>query len=267
MSRDRARDEVKHSHGVTTLSRGHSFSVVLHPEHKEAIRNLPDGGSHSFRDESKKRWVATRDGDQVHFHNPDQGYRHSASMSHLLENVEPSHMIRETALEILREAKEETHFINGRDVGGITTVPKKDISNKSQKAFDVFYNGDHIGHVETHNTTAVQKANSIRKSDTGKMKTKWFYQHKDPKNRTSFNHGSKKDATAELVAKHLQTLQESESTHTRQEAIERQKNPVIRARLEKMTDAEYQDHRAKMARSVQSGATSRSISRMSKRLK
>lgn len=90
--RDNNPDEVKHARlrdgkSVTTLHRGHSFSVVLHPEHKEAINKLEHGDSHHFKDETGTKWKATRDEDRVHFHNASQGYKHSVDAKHLKEET------------------------------------------------------------------------------------------------------------------------------------------------------------------------------------
>lgn len=106
--------------------------------------------------------------------------------------------------EFITEAKEETHFIGGRDVSGITTT-KKETKYPGDKAYDVHYKGEHIGHIETHQTSSVQKKNSVRRVDSGKMRTKWAYRHKDPDSRTHFNYNSKRDATAELVGAHLRS--------------------------------------------------------------
>lgn len=51
---------------------------------------------------------------------------------------------------------------------------------------------------------------------------------------------------------------------TRQQAIADQKNPVIRATLERMTDEQYAEHRAKMERSIQSGAMAKTVKRMAR---
>lgn len=51
-------------------------------------------------------------------------------------------------------------------------------------------------------------------------------------------------------------------TKTRQEAIDAQKNPVIRAALQRMTDEQYQAHRAKMDRDFASGAIAREAARL-----
>lgn len=91
-SRDLNRDSVKHEKiaggkTVTTLSRGHSFSVVLHPEHKEAINKLGHGESHTFKDETGARWKATHNGSSVHFKHQGQGYEHTVDSRHLHEEV------------------------------------------------------------------------------------------------------------------------------------------------------------------------------------
>ena len=85
-SKDTYPDEVSHSNGVTSLARGHSFHIILHPEHKAAIRSLADGQSHTFRDEQKKHWTATKSGSEVHFKGAgrdNENYRHSIEIKHI----------------------------------------------------------------------------------------------------------------------------------------------------------------------------------------
>lgn len=53
---------------------------------------------------------------------------------------------------------------------------------------------------------------------------------------------------------------------TRLEAIARQQNPNIKARLERMTDAEYVSHRAQLDASIGSGAVAASAKRMAAEL-
>lgn len=58
----------KYSWGtMKTIHHGNSFSIPLHPEHHQAISKLKDGESHSFKDETKAKWTATRKGPTVHF--------------------------------------------------------------------------------------------------------------------------------------------------------------------------------------------------------
>lgn len=73
------------------VEHGHSFSIPLHPEHHQAIHKLKDGESHSFTDETKSRWKATREGDKVHFHGASRGndgYKTSVSHESLKEEYQ-----------------------------------------------------------------------------------------------------------------------------------------------------------------------------------
>jgi len=62
---------VKTSHGVKTVKHGKDFSVVLHPEHQEAINKLKDEQEHKFKDETGQHWIARRKGEDVHFQSAD----------------------------------------------------------------------------------------------------------------------------------------------------------------------------------------------------
>lgn len=71
-SKDMNPDTVRHvntKHGiVTSVSRGHSYTAVMHPNHRQSLRSLRDGDSSSFRDEQNNHWHATRSGDHIHLH-------------------------------------------------------------------------------------------------------------------------------------------------------------------------------------------------------
>jgi hypothetical protein len=58
---------------MKTVNHGKSFSIPLHPEHHEPISKLKHGESHSFKDETGRKWKATRDNDTVHFHGGSYG--------------------------------------------------------------------------------------------------------------------------------------------------------------------------------------------------
>lgn len=58
----------KYSWGtMKTVQHGSNFSIPLHPEHHEPISKLEDGKSHSFKDETGAKWLASRNGADVHF--------------------------------------------------------------------------------------------------------------------------------------------------------------------------------------------------------
>jgi hypothetical protein len=58
---------------MKTVNHGKSFSIPLHPEHHEPIAKLKHGESHSFKDETGRKWKATREHDTVHFHGGSYG--------------------------------------------------------------------------------------------------------------------------------------------------------------------------------------------------
>ncbi|NDB58884.1 hypothetical protein EB001_10580 [bacterium] len=58
---------------MKTINHGKSFSIPLHPEHHEPIAKLKHGESHSFKDETGRKWKATREHDTVHFHGGSYG--------------------------------------------------------------------------------------------------------------------------------------------------------------------------------------------------
>lgn len=62
---------VKTSNGVKTINHRNEFSVVLHPEHQEAINKLKDKQEHKFKDETGTRWTASRKGKDIHFNSSD----------------------------------------------------------------------------------------------------------------------------------------------------------------------------------------------------
>ena len=96
------------------VEHGHSFSIPLHPEHHQAIHNLKDGESHSFTDETKSKWKATREGDKVHFHGASRGndsYKTTVKHDDLKEEVQLEELEDGTfydGSDMLGEAKERT---------------------------------------------------------------------------------------------------------------------------------------------------------------
>ena len=83
-------DTQKYDWGTMKVVRhGHDFSIPLHPEHHQAIAKLKHGETHNFKDETNRRWSATRDGDKVHFLS-SQGGTHKTSVPHhtMKEDVE-----------------------------------------------------------------------------------------------------------------------------------------------------------------------------------
>lgn len=83
----------KYSWGtMKTIHHGQDFSIPLHPEHHQAISKLKDNESHSFQDETKAKWTATRKGDTVHFAGK-QGYHTAVPHASLHEDVNEGKMV------------------------------------------------------------------------------------------------------------------------------------------------------------------------------
>lgn len=77
---------------MKTVHHGKSFSIPLHPEHHQPIAKLKHGESHSFKDETGRKWKATREHDTVHFHGGSYGTQ-KTSVPHekLQESLEEKH--------------------------------------------------------------------------------------------------------------------------------------------------------------------------------
>jgi hypothetical protein len=74
---------------MKTVHHGKDFSIPLHPEHHKPIAALKHGESHSFKDETGRKWKATREHDTVHFHGGSYGTQ-KTSVKHdtMKESVE-----------------------------------------------------------------------------------------------------------------------------------------------------------------------------------
>lgn len=72
---------------LVTVSKGNQYKAVLHPEHQDALRKLKDGESHTFTDEQKHKWTATRDGDAINLNS--KAGKLSVSRSDLGSKSEP----------------------------------------------------------------------------------------------------------------------------------------------------------------------------------
>lgn len=119
----------KYSWGtMKTVHHGASFSIPLHPEHHQAIHKLKDGESHSFTDETKSKWKATREGDKVHFHGEgpgNRGYKTTVSHEHMKEEVEieeAKDTVEKDAQGNIKSWKHEGDWVKSKGNG--TTVDK-----------------------------------------------------------------------------------------------------------------------------------------------
>jgi hypothetical protein len=73
---------------MITVHDGIRKSFPLHPEHQEKIKNLKDGGSTTFTDETRRKVKAHREGDTVHLQHADSDKKTSVAYSHFTEEVE-----------------------------------------------------------------------------------------------------------------------------------------------------------------------------------
>ena len=73
---------------MITVHDGIRKSFPLHPEHQEKIKNLKDGGSTTFTDETRRKVKAQREGDTVHLQHADSDKKTSVAHSHFTEEVE-----------------------------------------------------------------------------------------------------------------------------------------------------------------------------------
>ena len=73
---------------MITVHHGSSHSFPLHPEHQEKIKNLKDGESTSFTDETRAKVTAKREGDKVHLSTSGAGRaKTTVAHSHFTEEV------------------------------------------------------------------------------------------------------------------------------------------------------------------------------------
>lgn len=73
---------------MITVHDGIRKSFPLHPEHQEKIKNLKDGGSTTFTDETRRKVKAHREGDTVHLQHADSDKKTSVAHSHFTEEVD-----------------------------------------------------------------------------------------------------------------------------------------------------------------------------------
>ena len=88
-------DKKNYSWGkMITVHHGSSRSFPLHPEHQEKIKNLKDGESTSFTDETRRKVKAHREGDTVHLQHADSNTKTPVAHSHFTEEVEIDEQIK-----------------------------------------------------------------------------------------------------------------------------------------------------------------------------
>ena len=89
-------DKKNYSWGkMMTVRHGSSHSFPLHPEHQEKIKNLKDGESTSFTDETRSKVTAKREGDKVHLSTGGAGHsKTTVAHSHFTEEAEIDEQIK-----------------------------------------------------------------------------------------------------------------------------------------------------------------------------
>jgi hypothetical protein len=81
-------DKKNYSWGkMITVRHGSSHSFPLHPEHQEKIKNLKDGESTAFKDETGSHVTAHREGDKVHLKLRGANQKTTVAHSHFTEEV------------------------------------------------------------------------------------------------------------------------------------------------------------------------------------
>ncbi len=88
-------DKKNYSWGkMITVRHGSSHSFPLHPEHQEKIKNLKDGESTVFKDETGSHVTASREGDKVHLKLRGANQKTTVAHSHFTEEVELGEQIK-----------------------------------------------------------------------------------------------------------------------------------------------------------------------------
>ena len=91
-------DKKNYSWGkMITVRHGSSHSFPLHPEHQEKIKNLKDGESTAFKDETGSHVTAHREGDKVHLKLRGANQKTTVAHSHFTEEVNQLDEIGDTA--------------------------------------------------------------------------------------------------------------------------------------------------------------------------
>lgn len=91
-------DKKNYSWGkMITVRHGSSHSFPLHPEHQEKIKNLKDGESTAFKDETGSHVTAHREGDNVHLKLRGANQKTTVAHSHFTEEVNQLDEIGDTA--------------------------------------------------------------------------------------------------------------------------------------------------------------------------
>lgn len=84
-------DKKNYSWGkMITVRHGSSHSFPLHPEHQEKIKNLKDGESTAFKDETGSHVTASREGDKVHLKLRGVNQKTTVAHSHFTESIDYS---------------------------------------------------------------------------------------------------------------------------------------------------------------------------------
>lgn len=120
---------------MITVRHGSSHSFPLHPEHQEKIKNLKDGESTAFKDETGSHVTASREGDKVHLKLRGANQKTTVAHSHFTESIDYS-----------KEKPNKYVIYKHKDKYGVS----QDIGTG--------YNWDHSYHHGYHDTVDAAKA-------------------------------------------------------------------------------------------------------------
>lgn len=129
-------DKKNYSWGkLITVRHGSSHSFPLHPEHQEKIKNLKDGESTAFRDETGSHVTAHREGDKVHLKLRGANQKTTVAHSHFTEEVNQIDELSKATLKsyvskkanqiIDKDEKSNPYGVNG---GGSSKERNKDFN-------------------------------------------------------------------------------------------------------------------------------------------
>ncbi len=109
-------DKKNYSWGkMMTVRHGSSHSFPLHPEHQEKIKNLKDGESTAFKDETGSHVTAHREGDKVHLKLRGANEKTTVAHSHFTESVQIDELKKSTLASYVKKASTD-QYLKGQAV-------------------------------------------------------------------------------------------------------------------------------------------------------
>ncbi len=110
-------DKKNYSWGkMITIRHGSSHSFPLHPEHQEKIKNLKDGESTSFTDETRRKVTAHRNGDTVHLKHKDSNTVTPVAHNNFSEEVEQIDELSKKTLSSYVKKASTDQYLKGQAV-------------------------------------------------------------------------------------------------------------------------------------------------------